>query len=119
MTCIPALPSILEGKRAATEIMFPNGSLHLVERIYKGTALTDYINKLAGFAIDRAVALRLAELREPKKVRVLEIGAGTGSTTTFVASPLKRHAGRPEKIFLTVPPGHANPFPNPLTPLFP
>src|SRR5260370_22565598 len=105
MTCIPALPSILEGKRAATEIMFPNGSLHLVERIYKGTALTDYINKLAGFAIDRAVALGLAERREPKKVRVLETGAGTASTTAFVASALERHAGRIEYIYSDVSPG--------------
>ena len=37
LTCVRALPAILQGKQAATEVMFPGGSLRLVEKIYKGT----------------------------------------------------------------------------------
>src|SRR4029077_1166239 len=35
VTCTEALPAVLRGAKAATEVMFPSGSLRLVEKIYK------------------------------------------------------------------------------------
>ena len=34
--CLEALPDIVGGKRRATDVMFPNSSMHLVEGLYRG-----------------------------------------------------------------------------------
>ena len=80
--------------------MFPRGSLRLVEKIYKGTTLADYFNRLAAFALERAVAMRLADLAPGEKICVLEVGAGTGSTTEFVAAALERHGERIDYVYV-------------------
>ena len=102
LTCVRALPTILQGKQAATEVMFPGGSLRLVEKIYKGTTLTDHFNRLIGFAIERAVSLLLQELPPETKIRIVEIGAGTGSTTESVALALNRHRERIDYVYSDV-----------------
>ena len=91
--CLRALPEILTGKRLATEVIFPDGSMHLVEGVYQGNAGADYFN---GVLADTAVAyVRERLARDPAaEIRILEIGAGTGGTTAAVLpalAPFKDH----------------------------
>ena len=91
--CLRALPAILSGQRLATEVMFPEGSMHLVEGVYQGHAGADYFNSVLA---DVAVAyLRERLARDPAaEIRMLEIGAGTGGTTATVLpalAPFKDH----------------------------
>ncbi|MFC0711826.1 SDR family NAD(P)-dependent oxidoreductase [Azorhizophilus paspali] len=85
-TCSRALPAILRGEKSATEAIFPDGSMALVEDIYKNNRISDYFNKALGEVVTD-VARRHAESDRP--LRILEIGAGTGGTTAGLIDRLR------------------------------
>jgi len=86
---LQALPEILTGRRMATEVLFPNASIERVAGIYTNNRVADYFNAALADAL-------LAYLRErcqidATPIRILEIGAGTGGTTTLVLQRLQPH----------------------------
>ncbi|MED1915622.1 SDR family NAD(P)-dependent oxidoreductase [Bacillus thuringiensis] len=82
------LPEILLGKIPATEIMFPNSSMELVEGIYKHNEVADYFNEVLANTIVTYVKQR-TEQDASARIRILEIGAGTGGTSSIVLPRLK------------------------------
>ncbi|MEH6633683.1 MAG: SDR family NAD(P)-dependent oxidoreductase [Halopseudomonas aestusnigri] len=82
--CLKALPDVLSGRIKATDVMFPDASLALVEKIYKGNPVADLFN-------DTLSDLVTAYVRERggQPLRILEIGAGTGGTSVTVLRALK------------------------------
>ncbi|MGF9908252.1 SDR family NAD(P)-dependent oxidoreductase [Brevibacillus porteri] len=82
------LPEILLGKIPATEIMFPNSSMELVEGIYKHNEIADYFNEVLANTIVTYVKQR-TEQDASARIRILEIGAGTGGTSAIVLPRLK------------------------------
>ena len=70
---------ILTGKVPATEIIFPGGSNDLVEPMYKNNPLSDIFNEQV-----TSVVLEYLKKWSQRKVRILEIGAGTGGTSANV-----------------------------------
>ena len=82
-TMLCALPAILTGERSATEIMFPNGSMQLVEGIYQHNVTADYFNEVLATLVATYLQNMLARDRDTH-IRILEIGAGTGGTTSRV-----------------------------------
>ncbi|MGW2218549.1 SDR family NAD(P)-dependent oxidoreductase, partial [Nonomuraea sp. NPDC001684] len=76
--CVEALPGVLAGERDPMEVLFPGGSMSLVEQVYKGQAVSDHFNRLLAGEVARG---------GPR--RVLEIGAGTGASTGFVLDALE------------------------------
>ncbi len=87
-TCLRALPDILSGKVKATDVVFPNSSLELVEAVYKTDTVSLAFNECLSDTVLAAVKARLAA--EPEaKIRILEIGAGTGSSTVGIIRKLK------------------------------
>ncbi|MCR8978410.1 SDR family NAD(P)-dependent oxidoreductase [Brevibacillus laterosporus] len=83
-----SLPDILTGKVLATDIMFPNSSMELVEGVYKHNDVADYFNDILADCVAVYVQERL-EHDPSAKIRILEIGAGTGGTSARVLSKLK------------------------------
>ncbi|WP_159992814.1 SDR family NAD(P)-dependent oxidoreductase [Roseomonas sp. 18066] len=71
--CAGAYTAVLRGERLATEVMFPESSLALVEGIYRGNRMTDYCNRL--------VAAVVRDVASGGGARILEVGAGTGGTS--------------------------------------
>ena len=90
--CLRALPDILTGRRRATDVMFPDSSMALVEGVYKGHALADHANDVLGAALCAGIERRLAA-DKGARIRILEIGAGTGGTTARILPALARFAG--------------------------
>ncbi|MBV9225433.1 MAG: SDR family NAD(P)-dependent oxidoreductase, partial [Acidobacteriaceae bacterium] len=87
---LKALPEILTGKRPATEIIFPNSSMTLVEEVYKNNPVSDYYNTV----LADAVAAYIQERQQQDsacQIRIFEIGAGTGGTSTVIFQKLKPH----------------------------
>jgi 3-oxoacyl-(acyl-carrier-protein) synthase/enoyl-CoA hydratase/carnithine racemase/acyl carrier protein/NADP-dependent 3-hydroxy acid dehydrogenase YdfG/SAM-dependent methyltransferase len=89
--CVKSYPEVLTGRKNHVAVMFPRGSMELVEGIYKGNELSDYFNKIVGDAVQLYVEERIK--RDPQaKIRILEIGAGTGGTSAFVLKGIKPYA---------------------------
>ncbi|MGD0098084.1 MAG: SDR family NAD(P)-dependent oxidoreductase [Terracidiphilus sp.] len=78
-----ALPEILLGRRQAAEVLFPNSSMELVEGIYKNNALADYFNEALSAVMVGYVQERVKQ-EGSARLRILEIGAGTGGSSESV-----------------------------------
>jgi len=79
--CLDALPELLAGECPGTDILFPAGSMEWVEPIYRDQpVLADCSRRLAAAVV--AAAAKGGR-------RILEIGAGTGSTAGPVLEALR------------------------------
>ncbi|NUT46716.1 MAG: methyltransferase, partial [Saccharothrix sp.] len=74
---VEATPAVLAGRAKATDVLFPGGSFEVVEAVYHGNATAEYFNHVLADVV-------LAEVRGRAGIRVLEIGAGTGSASERV-----------------------------------
>ncbi|HEX3029215.1 MAG TPA: SDR family NAD(P)-dependent oxidoreductase, partial [Clostridia bacterium] len=84
------LPEILTGKIAATDVIFPDSSVELVQGIYKDNKTADFFNKVIADDVELYVKERIN--RDPSAlIRIIEIGAGTGGTSTKVFEKLKAY----------------------------
>ncbi|HKD15247.1 MAG TPA: SDR family NAD(P)-dependent oxidoreductase [Candidatus Angelobacter sp.] len=88
-SCLKALPEILSGKQRATDVIFPNSSMQLVEGIYRGNVLADYFNEVLSDTLISCIEHQLQESNN-SRIRIVEIGAGTGGTTTKLLPLLQR-----------------------------
>ncbi|MGZ8245021.1 SDR family NAD(P)-dependent oxidoreductase, partial [Methylomagnum sp.] len=84
--CVAGFPAVLSGAKSYAEIMFPDGSMRLVEGIYRGNATADQLHQTMAELVLGAVE-RAAPTRD-KPLRIVEIGAGTGGTSAFVLEAL-------------------------------
>ncbi|GAB3227114.1 hypothetical protein GCM10027447_17910 [Glycomyces halotolerans] len=73
--CADALPDVMSGRRAGTEVLFPDGSTDRLAAFYAGTDGTEAFHDVAAAIL----AEHLASATGP--CRVVEIGAGTGSAS--------------------------------------
>lgn len=88
IVCLRALPDVLRGTVPATEVLFPRSSLGLLRKVYRGEKLVDYCNELVAHSL-RAFLAQRGERKDPATtLAILEIGAGTGSTTTRALAAL-------------------------------
>ncbi|WP_262054995.1 beta-ketoacyl synthase N-terminal-like domain-containing protein, partial [Burkholderia thailandensis] len=85
------LPAILTGRRRATDVLFPNGSMARVQGVYTGNHVSDHFNRVL---VDHAVryVAGCAARRADAKLRFIEVGAGTGGTTEGLLAALAPHA---------------------------
>ncbi|HEY9088383.1 MAG TPA: beta-ketoacyl synthase N-terminal-like domain-containing protein [Anaerolineaceae bacterium] len=93
--CGERLASVITGKESPLELMFPGGSMQRAENLYQNWAHARYFNQIVG-----AVAEAGAHAAPGKTLRVLELGAGTGSTAASVLPRLS--AGRASYHFTDV-----------------
>lgn len=84
-----ALPDILSGRRPATAVMFPDGTINLVEAVYKDNPVAV---RFSHHLAQVAEAFVRGSPRQP--MRILEIGAGTGGTSEPVFHALTPHMNR-------------------------
>lgn len=77
--CINNLPAILRGEINPLSVIFPDGSFKLVEPVYRDNPIADYFNQVVA-----KIVANVQKARAGRPLRIIEIGAGTGSTTQFV-----------------------------------
>lgn len=85
--CMERYADVLTGKISSDDALFPDGSMDLVENMYTHNAIQDFFNRL----VARKVAACITELGgRPGEapIALLEIGAGTGSTTRHILQAL-------------------------------
>jgi amino acid adenylation domain-containing protein len=94
--CGAALAQVLIGEQDPLDLLFPGGSFNEADRLYvESPAARTYNTALA-----EALGAAIERLPSGATLRVLEIGAGTGGTTTYVLPRLP--AGRVEYVFTDV-----------------
>ena len=76
--CLSAYPEILSGNKDPLEVMFPGGRFDLVESVYTNNPVADYYNSIVAQVVQNFARQRSS------LINVLEVGAGTGSTSKFV-----------------------------------
>jgi SAM-dependent methyltransferase len=76
-SCGSQLPAYLTGATSTLETLFPNGSFERAEGLYEHAPLSAYFAGIGRAAIDA-----LVRARRGMPVRAIEIGAGTGATTS-------------------------------------
>jgi acyl transferase domain-containing protein/acyl carrier protein/ubiquinone/menaquinone biosynthesis C-methylase UbiE len=102
--CHSRLGEVLRGEVDANEVLFPNGKAHLVEPIYRGNKVIDHFQSIVADAAVAAVRQGLQTLPPEGKLRVLEIGAGTGGTSAFAIAALAPFASRIAYLFTDIGP---------------
>jgi amino acid adenylation domain-containing protein len=76
----PNLAGVLCGETDPLEVLFPGGSSAIMEQFYREGADFPVINE----QIKQALAKAVENLPERRTIRVLEVGAGTGSLTSGI-----------------------------------
>lgn len=92
-----ALLEIVTGKRPATDVLFPDGRQTLVEGVYKDNRIAARFSK----TLADVAAQCVGEWDRSRKLRILEIGAGTGGTSEPVFAALAPYADRIEEYAYT------------------
>ena len=96
-TTMRALPEVITGKRPATDVIFPNSSMELVEGIYKKNDIGDASKGMShGVSFNEVLADAIIAYIEEwltqdssTQIRLIEIGAGTGGTSAAIFQKLK------------------------------
>ncbi|KMW70467.1 type I polyketide synthase, partial [Limnoraphis robusta] len=78
--CGSQLAEVLRGNCDSTQLLFPKGDLSLTTQIYQDSPGAKVMNTM----IQKAVSLALENIPPEQKIRILEIGAGTGGTTAYL-----------------------------------
>ena len=81
--CARELAAVLQGRTDPLALLFPGGSLADTERLYRDSPPAQAYNGLVARLVAAVAAARGGEAAT-RPLRVLEIGAGTGSTTAYV-----------------------------------
>jgi acyl transferase domain-containing protein/NAD(P)-dependent dehydrogenase (short-subunit alcohol dehydrogenase family)/SAM-dependent methyltransferase/acyl carrier protein len=102
--CAERLADVLAGRVLASDVLFPGGSMDVVEPVYRGNRWSDHFNALTAKAVVQAVSA--CRVQHPGAVvRILEVGAGTGGTSGAVLAGLDPHAGHVVYDYTDISPG--------------
>ncbi|MEY9908401.1 SAM-dependent methyltransferase [Catenulispora sp. MAP12-49] len=88
--CLAEYPRLLRGEVKPINVLFPGWNMDLVEGVYRGDPVSDRLNELAA----ESVAEPVFAARRAGPLRILEVGAGTGGTTTQILETVATAAGR-------------------------
>jgi SAM-dependent methyltransferase len=78
--CGSRLPEVLRGELDPLQLIFPEGDLTTATKLYQDTPGSRVMNTL----IQQAVLSAVKQMPQGRGTRILEIGAGTGGTTSFI-----------------------------------
>ncbi|NEP11786.1 MAG: aminotransferase class III-fold pyridoxal phosphate-dependent enzyme [Symploca sp. SIO2C1] len=78
--CASQLSKVLQGSINPLQLVFPEGDLTTATQLYQESPPAQVMNNL----IQKAIAIALDKLPPNREVKLLEIGAGTGGTTSYL-----------------------------------
>ncbi|WP_157787699.1 SDR family oxidoreductase, partial [Chlorogloeopsis fritschii] len=82
--CGNCLADILAGRVEPLQVLFPDGSMEILTDLYERSPVAQFYNHLASQSVQEIIK----HLPSNKRLRILEIGAGTGGTTTAILPAL-------------------------------
>ncbi|NER93852.1 MAG: SDR family NAD(P)-dependent oxidoreductase [Symploca sp. SIO1B1] len=94
--CASQLAVVLRGAIDPVQLVFPQGDLTTATQLYQESSVAQVMNAIVQQAITKA----MEKLPPSRGVRLLEIGAGTGGTTSYILPHL--HPNQTEYIFTDI-----------------
>jgi len=88
--CGQGLAEVLRGTGDPLQLLFPEGSFAAVEKLYQESRVAQAYNR----ALAEAVTAAVDALPPGRRLRVLELGAGTGGSSSFILPRLRREGTR-------------------------
>lgn len=85
--CGDNLAKVLKGDVNPLDILFPNGDLSLLTDLYEKSPGAVVMNDLLSHSFDRL----LSDLDPKTPIKILELGAGTGGTTSHILKVISQH----------------------------
>lgn len=98
--CCKNYKSILTGKMIAQDVLFHKASMDEVGGIYTGNDLADYYNSYVAWLTESYIKLALE--KGEQKIRIVEIGAGTGGTTRGVLGAIEKYHNNIEYLYTDI-----------------
>ncbi len=83
-SCGSQLANVLAGRQDPLQLLFPGGSFAQAQRLYVESPYARTYNS----ALSESLHAAMARLPEDRRLRVIEVGAGTGGTTTYALPAL-------------------------------
>lgn len=78
--CASKLAAVLQGRIDPVQLVFPEGDFNTATKLYQESPVARVMNTL----VQQAITTALEHLPLGQGVRLLEIGAGTGGTTSYI-----------------------------------
>lgn len=102
-TCISNYADIFKGTKDANEVMFPMFSMHLIEGIFKNNMMADYFNDIIAKSIKNVMSKIINnDNKANEKIRILEVGSGTGGTSETVMKIINEYTNDIEFYFTDI-----------------
>ncbi|WP_435297347.1 SDR family NAD(P)-dependent oxidoreductase [Streptomyces sp. YPW6] len=101
--CTEVLPDVLCGRRKGLTVLFPGGSDHKLAPLYHDDPRSEHFNAVSAQAVAAYARQRVAV--DGERLRILEIGAGTGGTSRPVLDALEPLGDRFDYAFTDLSPG--------------
>lgn len=100
-TGVPYIVEILTGHVSAVDLFFPAGrAIDAVAGFYNKNSFADYYNTLNAQFVEHYLEKAVEDGRQ--KLRILEIGAGTGGTSGFVLKRIDKFADKLEYYYTDI-----------------
>ncbi len=88
--CATGLLRVLRGQLNPLETLFPGGDDELARGLYELSPAAVYVNRIAAATVAARARLSVkTSLGFPRRLRILEVGAGTGATSAAVLAQLR------------------------------
>ncbi|NEO38502.1 MAG: SDR family NAD(P)-dependent oxidoreductase [Moorea sp. SIOASIH] len=94
--CASQLGGVLRGAIDPLELVFPQGDLTTATQLYQDSSVTRVMNTI----VQKTITQAIEKLPPSRGIRLLEIGAGTGGTTSYVLPHL--NPNQTEYIFTDI-----------------
>lgn len=78
--CLHELPNVIAGESDPVDLLFPGGSIELAEDLYRNSPVFRYNNA----TVAKIVSSISDRIPSNRTINILEIGAGTGGTTSHI-----------------------------------
>ncbi|HRY52563.1 MAG TPA: L-histidine N(alpha)-methyltransferase, partial [Candidatus Portnoybacteria bacterium] len=88
LSCLEGYPEVLTGKKIATEIIFNQGRTKLLDNFYKEGKTAKEQFRFIGKVLKHYLVEIIRQFPE-KKIEILEIGSGTGATSSTILEGIK------------------------------